>query len=268
MRLNDFENKAVVVTGGTKGIGLATGLAFAKRGAHAYLTHRWSSADEDEILALFQREGARRPMIVEADVSRDEETDALLEVVRRDHDKVEVFVSNVCVVQPAEGIASYKKRSLLRSLEYSAWPFVAYLQKMHGVFGSYPRYAVGLSSDGPDCYFSHYEFVAASKAVMETLCRYLVHHLRGEDIRLNVLRTRNVFTDAVEEVFGSDYREFVTKYAGEMYILHPEEIGDCVLALCSGLLDAVNGQIIQADKGIGFADGLMNLLERREELGL
>ena len=52
---NDFTGKAVLITGGTKGIGLATGLAFARHGAHLYLTHRWSSADEDEVGASSRR---------------------------------------------------------------------------------------------------------------------------------------------------------------------------------------------------------------------
>jgi len=265
---NDFKGKAVVITGGTKGIGLATGLAFGREGADVFLTHRWSSADEREIHRKFESAGAPPPSIIEADVGQDAETVALLEQVKARHDSVEVFVSNVCIVQPAQGIESLKRRSLLKSLEYSAWPFVAYVQQIKKTFGRYPRYVVGISSDGPDRYFAHYEFVAVSKAVMETFCRYLSKHLAREDIRLNILRTRNVLTDAVEEVFGADYKEFVGKYAGEEYFIRPEEVGDAVLALCSGMLDALSGQVITVDKGIGFADGLMGLLDRRESLGM
>ena len=43
---NDFRGKAVLITGGTAGIGLATGLAFGRRGADCTLTYRWGSADE------------------------------------------------------------------------------------------------------------------------------------------------------------------------------------------------------------------------------
>ena len=61
--------KAVVITGGTKGIGLACGLAFGQVGARTYLTHRWGSADEDELRRRFAEVGAPEPVIVEADVS-------------------------------------------------------------------------------------------------------------------------------------------------------------------------------------------------------
>ncbi|MBW2459344.1 MAG: SDR family NAD(P)-dependent oxidoreductase, partial [Deltaproteobacteria bacterium] len=45
MLLNDFRDKAVLITGATKGLGLAIGKAFGAEGAHVYLTHRWGSAD-------------------------------------------------------------------------------------------------------------------------------------------------------------------------------------------------------------------------------
>ena len=35
---NDLNGKAVLITGGTKGIGLATGLKFGAQGARTYLT--------------------------------------------------------------------------------------------------------------------------------------------------------------------------------------------------------------------------------------
>ncbi|MBW2735216.1 MAG: SDR family oxidoreductase [Deltaproteobacteria bacterium] len=267
MKRNDFHNKAVVITGGTKGIGLATGLAFGRNGAHLYLTHRWGSADENEIRAKFAEAGALEPTIVEADVSQDEDTKALMELIKERHKSVEVFVSNVCIVQPADGIESYKKRSLLRSLEYSAWPFVAYMQQIQETFEKLPRYVIGMSSDGPDNYFSHYEYVAVSKAVMETMCRYLSRHLRHETINLNIIRSRNVLTDAVTEIFGEKYVRFMSKYAGEENFMAAEEIANVALALCSGMLDAVNGQVIQVDKGAAFADTLMRTKEQLEKWG-
>ncbi len=265
---NDLKNRAVLITGGTKGIGLAIGLAFGRQGAQTYLTYRWGSADEDAVRRQFAEIDAPEPAIIEADVSQDDDTVALMKAIKeRGHERIEVFVSNVAVVQPAMGIESYRKRSLLRSLEYSAWPFVAYLQHADAIFGELPRYALGVSSDGPDNYFSHYEYVAASKAVMETMCRYLSRHLRHRDIRMNMIRSRNVLTDAVTEIFGPKYVDFMSKYAGVENFMHADEIANVALALCSGMLDAMNGQIIQVDKGAAFADTLMRTMEQLEKWG-
>jgi len=50
--------------------------------------------------------------------------------------------------------------------------------------------------------------------------------------------------------------------------LKEEDVADVVLALCSGLMDGVKGQVITVDKGQLFSDNLMRLYAQREELGL
>jgi len=263
---NDFHGKAVLITGGTKGIGLAIGKAFAGHGAHCYLTHRWGSANEDDIKKQFAELGAPEPTIVEADVSHDEATGELLDLIKKDHDRVEVFISNVCVVEVADGPDSYRRRTLLKSLEYSAWPLVAYPLEMKKRMGQYPRYIVGVSSDGPDNYFSGYEYVALSKATMETLTRYFAKRLLDEeaDTNINIVRSRNVPTQAVYEIFGQSYIDHMARWAGEEYFVQVEDVANATLALCSGLLDAMNGQVIQVDKGAAFSDTLMRLREHLE----
>jgi Aminotransferase class I and II len=47
--MNDLRGKAVLITGGTMRIGLATGLAFARQGAVCTLTHKWGTASEDPL---------------------------------------------------------------------------------------------------------------------------------------------------------------------------------------------------------------------------
>src|SRR5215831_15448378 len=113
-----FAGRTVLVTGGTRGLGLATGLAFGRFGARCVLTHRWGSADEDAISAMFANAGSLLPSIVQADVSNDADTDALL---RRMHDelqceRVDVFVSNVAFAQIVRSLDDYQKRSFHRSL--------------------------------------------------------------------------------------------------------------------------------------------------------
>ena len=49
-----FSQKIVLITGGTQGLGKAIGFEFAALGATTYLTHRWGSADEDELRAEFK----------------------------------------------------------------------------------------------------------------------------------------------------------------------------------------------------------------------
>ncbi len=268
MLLNDFHGKAVLITGGTKGIGLATGLAFGQQGAKVYLTHKWGSADETEIFKKFQEVGAPAPSIVEADAAQDEDTFQLLEIIKKDFSSVEVLISNVSFAQVGGDVETYKKRSFLKSLEYSAWPFMGYLLNIKKIFGKYPRYVLGMSCDGPDIYYPGYDFVAASKNVMETFCRYATTHLFGEDVRVNILRSRPVSTESLVATFGETFEPFLKEYFSDKYFILAEEVAETALALCSGLMDAVAGQVILLDRGVAFCDNLMRLYEHRDEYEL
>jgi len=268
MLLNDFHGKAVLITGGTKGLGLATGLALGREGARVYLTCKWGSASEDAIRARFAEAGAPEPVILEADAAVAEDTLEVLRAIRKEHDRVEVFVSNVSFAQTGPGLEKYKRRYLEGALSYGAWPLVEHLQGMHEVFGRYPRYVVGTSCDGPDTYYPGYDFVAAAKVVMEVLCRYINTYLFDEDFRINILRSRPVSTDSLVATFGEGFEPFLRRYHGDEYFITAEEVGDAILALCSGLMDAVSGQVILLDRGVAFCDNLMRLYEHREAYGL
>lgn len=268
MLRNDLKDKAVIVTGGTAGIGLHTGLAFARHGARVFLTHRWGSADEDELKAQFKAAGATEPVIVEADASNDDDTAALLERIKQDHDAVFALISNVSFAHVSKSHEDLDRKSFLRSLGYSAWPFIGYLQAIKATFDRWPRYAIGMSSRGPEYFLPGYDFVAASKSVMETFCRYLTADLLSEDIRINILRANPVDTASLAATFGPDFVPFCTKYYSEAWFIRPEEVASAALALCSGLMDGVKGQILLLDRGLGFADNVVRLFSARERYGL
>ena len=260
---NDFRGKAVLITGSTAGIGLATGLAFGRRGAHCTLTYRWGSADEEEIQARFAAAGAVAPRLVQADVKSDADLADLLAAIRQTHDRVEVLVSGVAAATAVRGLGDYDWRALTQSLELTAWPLFAYLRRLHETFGSYPRYVIGLSSDGPDSHQPNYDFVAASKAVLETLCRYASVHLFHEDVRLNIVRAGWVFTDSLRSLCGDEIEPFIRRYFPEAEI-PAEEVADAILALCCGLMDAVRGQILVVDHGATFSNNFMRLYDGRQ----
>ena len=263
-----LEGKAVLITGGTKGIGLACGLAYGRHGARTYLTHRWGSADEDAIRAQFAAIGAPEPVILEADVSQDEDTEALMERIKADVGSLEVVISNVSFAHVSEQHTDLSFKGLKRSLTYSAWPFVGYLQIARKVFGSLPRYAIGMSSRGPEYFLPGYDFVAASKIVMESFCRYLTSDLLGEDIRINVVRANPVETESLEATFGPEFAPFCKKWYADGFFISPEEVADAAVALSSGLMDGVKGQVLLLDRGFGFSDNVVRLFTARERYGL
>ena len=50
-----LSRQSILITGGTRGLGRAIGLAFAAAGADVVLTHRWGSVDEESLVSEFTR---------------------------------------------------------------------------------------------------------------------------------------------------------------------------------------------------------------------
>jgi NAD(P)-dependent dehydrogenase (short-subunit alcohol dehydrogenase family) len=254
----DLQGKTALITGGTKGIGLASALALAEAGARVFLTYKWGSADRQTVAADFEARGALRPEFFEADAANEQDTDRLMEELSKSASKIDIFVSNVSFALRTLTLADYKKRSLFKTLEYSTWPLIDYTRKIKERFGSYPKYVLAISSDGPDHFYPGYDFVAASKALLEFFSRYLSVHLLAEGSRVNVLRFGTVNTDSFRAIFGEEFFTYIGRQGiPEGTILTPAECGKAVLAFCSGLLDAVNGQIISVDYGLPFRDNAM-----------
>ena len=250
------------------GIGLETALSLAGAGAQCAITYKWGSADEEAVRARFRDAGGPEPLILRADAANDADTLELLGRLRQDYQRIDIFVSNVSAALVVQDIDDYSRKDLYRSIDYSAWPLVHYTQQIHALFGRYPRYIIGISSTGVDQYAKGYDFMAAAKAVLETLCRYLNYRLQQEEVRINIVRSRNIRTQALTDTFGADFERFARRFMREEHFMDAGEVGSVILALCSGWMDGYSGQILTVDRGMSFFDNLMRLYNEREELAL
>lgn len=267
----DLAGKVALITGGTSGVGLATGLALGAAGARCWLTFRMGTADDDAVRAQFAEVGAPEPVLVRSDAGLAADIDDLIDQLRRSIggvDRVDVFVSNAANALVVRELADWSLRGLQQSVRGSVWPLVGITLALREAFGAPPRYAIAMSSDGPDHHAPGYDMIAATKAMLESAVRYLAVRLGPEGCRVNAVRSRGVATRSLDGVFGSELRTWAAQYAPERWWVPAEEVAGAVLALCSGRLDAVAGQVLTIDRGSAFADNLMRLYDEREELGL
>ena len=258
MILIDLADKTALVTGGTQGIGKAAAIELASAGARVFVTCKWGTVDEADLASEFEARSVTPPVIVNADVSVDDDTDRLLDVVAEAESRIDIFVSNVGFAAKVETLDDYAKRSLFKTFEYSSWPLIEYTRRIYKKFGSYPKRIIAVSSDGPDHYYRGYDYVSAAKALLEHFARYLSVHLQSAGSTVNVVRFGTVKTPSFDAIFGNAFFEFARSEGLETdFILTPEACGRAILGLASGLFDAMNGQVVTVDFGLPFQDNLM-----------
>jgi NAD(P)-dependent dehydrogenase (short-subunit alcohol dehydrogenase family) len=249
-----LKGKAVVITGGTRGIGRAIAGAFARQGASLWLTHRWGSVPDEEVRTEMLGLGASGAEVVEADAAQIEDTERLVRAIAEKHDAVHTLVSNVCVVGRGGSLEALEKRSLLRALRYSAYPILEYLQTIESILGTAPRYVLASSSDGPDQHYPGYDYVGLSKAVLEGLARDIAKKYGPTGTHVHILRTRLVETSGFEDMFPPEAQKVFASF--REYHVATEDVARVALLLVSGWLDGLNGQIVNIDRGASFKDNL------------
>jgi NAD(P)-dependent dehydrogenase (short-subunit alcohol dehydrogenase family) len=266
--LFDFTGKTVLITGGTRGIGLACGLAFAKMGATCVLTYRWGPEDDNDVLAPFIANKTPPPILVQADVSEEKDTLSLMQQLAKQGLIVDVFISNATGSVSVSSLEDLTERALMSSIRYGVWPTIEYIQQMKRVLGRYPKYTVAISTTGIDSYTRNYDLVAASKASLEVLCRYVGFRLKDEDSRINIIRTRAIQTESLKAVVGDGLQQLAEKTNATGHLITAEEVANTVVALCSGLMDDMNGQTLNVDRGGLFSDNMSRLFTERENMDL
>jgi NAD(P)-dependent dehydrogenase (short-subunit alcohol dehydrogenase family) len=262
----DLSGQVALVTGGTRGIGLAISKALAARGARVIATYRW---DEDSA-QLAEREisesGAAGGIAFEADASNLEDTKSVLESIARAEGRLDIFISNVAVAARGGDLEKLNRRDFSRSLGLSTWPLVDHVEAIRERFERLPRYIIATSSDGPDHFYPGYDYVAVAKAALEGLALDLARTTSGTSTRVNVIRARQTWTESLFAVFDARSLELL-RSRFDAYSIRAEDVANLVVALTSGLLDGVHGQILTLDHGSAFMDNLMSIMALLGEVG-
>jgi 3-oxoacyl-[acyl-carrier protein] reductase len=92
----DFKEKVVLVTGGSRGIGRACALAFARRGASVVISYAGNEAAANETLKLVEQAGGKGKA-VRFDVADTQACSGAVEAVVKEQGRLDVLVNNAGV---------------------------------------------------------------------------------------------------------------------------------------------------------------------------
>lgn len=247
--------KIAIITGSRRGIG--KGIAHAL-GANGYTVVLSATKDEaDDVLAEFRAEGIDC-IYVKCDVTKTEDREYLVDYVCDTYGRIDVLVNNAGVAPLVRGDllameeASYDRvvgtnaRSMFFMTQYVAKKMIDFQTK--NLEDYHPR-IISMSSISAYTSSTNRGEYCISKAAISMTTLLYADRLAEYGIPVFEVRPGMILTDmmsASKEKFGKLIEGGLLPIKRWGY---PEDIGNCCVALCSGLLDYATGQVINADGG-------------------
>lgn len=236
-----------LITGGTRGIGLATALRFARQGMDVVLGYFSSRDTAREAAAQVAALGVRC-VTVRGNVGQPETVEKLFQAAEEAFGQVDVVVNNAALaaVKPALEIDSEAWR---RAMDVNVLaPFLAARRAVPLMAGR-GGCIVNVSSLGARRYLPLYTDIGACKAALEGLTRLLAVELAPHGIRVNAVSAGAVDTRSLQR-FG--WRDRVVGDAGRVpagRMVTPEDVAAAIAFLCSPEAAMIRGHVLVVDGG-------------------
>ncbi|MFD1913967.1 SDR family NAD(P)-dependent oxidoreductase [Halodurantibacterium flavum] len=241
---NRFDDKVVVITGGTDGIGLATAKAFASAGALVYITGR-SEMRLDAAVA----EIGNGAVGIQGDVSNHAHLDRLYSRIRRDHGRVDVVYANAGVSESAP-VDEIEDDHFDRLFDINVKGTVYTVQKalpLMSAGGSIVLAGSGAGSKG----FANLSVYSATKAAIRSFARTWTTDLKDRGIRVNVVSPGMVLTPAMRTYLqnNSGAEEWMKGAIPFGRLAEADEVTKAVMFLASDESSFVGGAELMVDGG-------------------
>ncbi len=242
-----FENKVVLITGGTRGIGRATAIKFAKLGAKIVAVYHGNEKSANSLVKEIEAFGGAVKTL-KADVSVESELDRIVDLTLSEFGKIDILVNNAGIVFDRE----------FEDIKYDESLQILKTNTLAPLFLSQRTAPIMLKNNGGviinvSSTSGMYDFnpgtadYAMSKIALQSLTKDLSMKYAPK-IRVNAVAPGWVNTDMNADLPKEFVESETAKYHMKRWA-EPEEIADVIIYLASPNASYVTGSVLVLDGG-------------------
>lgn len=237
-----LENKNILITGGTRGIGLAAVKRFVEEGANVAFTYVTNETKANEIIASFAGK-SNKIKAYRSDASSFSDSEKLVENVLTDFGQIDVLVNNAGIT---------KDNLLLRMSEEQFDVVIA--NNLKSVFNLTKHAAKSMLRQRSGSIINLTSIVgvrgqagqanyAASKAGIIGFTKSIADEFGSRDIRCNAISPGFIGTD-MTDVLTEDVKKDILGQIPMNRMGKAEEVANVMVFLASDLSSYVSGQVL------------------------
>ncbi len=249
------EGKRVLITGSSRGIGRGIARQLAQQGARVAVHYYENEPAAQETLRLVQEAGGDG-VVVQADVTRPEDIQALFQRVQTELGGLDIFVSNARPELP-HFFAPPLEITLAQwdaAFDSQAKAFLVGARAAAGMMPDGGRiiavtYATGSRTGGLQPWVA----MGSAKAALEAAVRYLAVALAKRRITVNAV-SPHWTEDSVLNTLPPEGQDLIRTWHARGWtpmgrLCTPADVGDAVALLCADEAGFITGQTLYVDGG-------------------
>ncbi|KAK0633865.1 hypothetical protein B0T14DRAFT_542789 [Immersiella caudata] len=243
-----LQDKVVLVTGGSRGIGLATALLVAEQGAKVAINYRDSEAQAISVKRMIEANGGTAE-VFGADVTRGDQVAAMVAAIYERFGRIDVLVANAHVHFRHRPFLEYEwedlERKVTDELKAMFYPCQAVAPGMVARrSGSIIAVSSTLSKRSNEGFLAQ----CTAKAGLDAFVRTLAAELGPHGIRVNTVAPGLTLTDAAMPM-APYVKESIAAQAPMRRNGLPEDMAGAILFLASDLSRFMTGTYMPLDGG-------------------
>lgn len=237
------ENKVIIVTGASRGIGKAIALLLAEKGAKVIVNHSNSDTDAQETVQEIGQKGGIA-IAIKADVSQKDQVIDLFDKAILAYGKVDVLVNNAGIMISKE-LKDNTQEDFTRQFEVNVRGIFNTLQEAESKLADNGN-IINFSSSTAKLMFPTYALYSASKAAVEQMTRVFSKEI-GRGISVNAIAPGPTETDLFLNGKSPETLARLSSMNAFNRLAKPLDIAQVVLFLASDESKWISGQVIGAN---------------------